>query len=167
MLTLITGGARSGKSTFAQSLCQDCRSVTYVATATASDDEMGTRIAHHRAGRPAVWQTIEEPIELPGAIIDGLSRTETVLVDCITLWLSNLVFAKQSQTYILEKVDELIEATRRGAVIAVTNEVGSGIVPESALGRSFRDLQGFANQRLAKTANSVYLVACGLPLKLK
>jgi adenosylcobinamide kinase / adenosylcobinamide-phosphate guanylyltransferase len=182
MLTLILGGARSGKSRYAQSLCHSSAQVVYIATARAdeqaSDQEMRERIARHRADRPAGWQTVEEPLDLPRAI--RAAPVEAILlIDCITLWISNLMwelktYAAQEEE-ILARIDDLIASTRQraesaliaGEVIVVSNEVGSGLVPEHQLGRAFRDLQGFANQRLAQAADRVILVVAGLPLLLK
>jgi adenosylcobinamide kinase/adenosylcobinamide-phosphate guanylyltransferase len=184
MLTLILGGARSGKSRYAQSLCQSSARVVYIATAHAdeheSDQEMRERIARHRAVRPADWQTLEEPLDLPRAV--RAAPVEAILlIDCITLWISNLMWELRGQTYatqeeeVLARIDDLVASTRQraesalaaGEVIVVSNEVGSGLVPEHQLGRAFRDLQGFANQRLAQAADRVILVVAGLPLVLK
>jgi adenosylcobinamide kinase/adenosylcobinamide-phosphate guanylyltransferase len=173
MLTLILGGARSGKSRYAQDLCKDCSNVVYVATAQAGDDpEMESRIARHRSSRPAEWKTVEEPTELSRRISEAEPDT-TVLVDCITIWISNLSWDHRSLTpearenLVLERTMEFAVATRRRNVIAVTNEVGCGIVPDSPVGREFRDLQGLANQLLAREANTVILMVAGLPLTLK
>jgi adenosylcobinamide kinase / adenosylcobinamide-phosphate guanylyltransferase len=184
MLTLILGGARSGKSRYAQSLCHSPAQVVYIATARtdeqASDQEMRERIARHRADRPADWQTVEEPLDLPRAV--RAAPVEAILlIDCITLWISNLMWELRGQTYatqegeVLARIDDLVYSTRQraesalatGEVIVVSNEVGSGLVPEHQLGRAFRDLQGFANQRLAQAADRVIFVVAGLPLLLK
>jgi adenosylcobinamide kinase/adenosylcobinamide-phosphate guanylyltransferase len=173
MLTLITGGARSGKSTFAQSLCATDARVVYIATASADDDEMRQRILLHRESRPGFWLTIEEPVAVPAAVAKHSASVDFVVVDCLTVWLSNLLYewrvyemaAVQQKT--MQQADELITASRTGKVIAVTNEVGSGIVPESPLARRFRDLQGFMNQRIARAADNVYLVVSGIPLPVK
>lgn len=172
MLTLITGGARSGKSTFAQSLCENAASVLYVATATESDAEMRARIQRHRGDRPAHWRTVEEATAVPEVILNS-EPSQLVLVDCITLWLTNLLQLWRNQTdtaveqHAFEAADFFIAASVERQVIAVTNEVGSGIVPVTPLGRLFRDMQGFINQRLARAADSVYLIAAGIPLRLK
>ncbi|HKX29620.1 MAG TPA: bifunctional adenosylcobinamide kinase/adenosylcobinamide-phosphate guanylyltransferase [Blastocatellia bacterium] len=178
MLTLILGGARSGKSRYAQSLCQGSAPVIYLATAsvgeTASDHEMRERIARHRADRPAHWQTLEEPLDLPRAVREAPVEA-ALLIDCVTLWLSNLMWEFRAETVagqesrILARVDDLIDAAggRAGEILAVSNEVGSGLVPEHPVGRGFRDLQGFANQRLAQAADRVILIVAGLPLNLK
>jgi len=184
MLTLILGGARSGKSRYAQSLCHSSAQVIYIATARAdegtSDQEMRERIARHRADRPAGWQTLEEPLDLPRAV--RAAPVEAILlIDCITLWISNMMWELKGQTFaaqeeeILARIDDLVASTRQraesassvGEVILVSNEVGGGLVPEHQLGRAFRDLQGFANQRLAQSADRVILIVAGLPLFLK
>jgi adenosylcobinamide kinase/adenosylcobinamide-phosphate guanylyltransferase len=173
MLTLIIGGARSGKSTFAESFCGAASRVVYVATATSSDDEMRERIDHHRAARQASWQTVEEPLGIAFAAHQHISQTDFVLVDCLTIWLSNFMYslrqapADHVQRKVREEAAGLAEAARRGHLVAVTNEVGCGIVPETALARQFRDLQGFLNQWLALHADSVYLLTAGIPLRIK
>ncbi len=173
MLTLITGGARSGKSSFAQSLCNGAESVVYIATATAIDEEMQARIARHRADRPVSWHTVEEPLAVPEAIVRHSVQAAIVLVDCITLWVSNLLYQSRAddpevqQRDLLGAVNSFRQCTERANVVAVTNEVGCGLVPETPLGRLFRDLHGLANQRLASAAHSVYLLTAGIPLRIK
>jgi len=187
MLTLVLGGARSGKSRYAQSLCDSSYGVIYIATARAeegaSDNEMRERIARHRADRPAEWQTIEEPLELSRAVREAPIEA-TLLIDCATIWISNLMWeykeesATEQSRLILTEVDSLIDAVRQraknptgmgtaGEVIIVSNEVGGGLVPEHPVARAFRDLQGFANQRLAQAADNVVYIVAGLPLRLK
>jgi len=174
-ITLITGGVRSGKSRFAEQLALSHGGpLCYLATAQALDDEMDERIARHRARRGANWQTIEEPLTLPQTLarLDGSYRA--ILVDCVTLWLTNLLLTRDLDQIDLE--DRLLGDLHRLAttlrsmttpVILVTNEVGMGIVPEHRLGRLFRDLAGQANQILAASCDEVYALICGLPLKLK
>ncbi len=184
MMTLVLGGARSGKSRYAQSLCASSSSVTYVATARAEDgegdQEMRERIARHRADRPAEWQTVEEPLYLSRAIREAPIEA-TLLIDCATIWISNLMWefreesAAQQNRLIFVAIDQLIDDVRwraenseiAGEVIIVSNEVGGGLVPEHPVARAFRDLQGFANQRLAQAADNVVFVIAGLPLRLK
>lgn len=184
MLTLILGGARSGKSRYAQSLCDRSSQVIYIATARAdevdSDHEMRERIARHRADRPASWRTVEEPLDLPRAVREAPIEA-VLLIDCVTLWISNLMWEHRGQTMaaqenqILAQVDDLILASRRraedagvaGEIIIVSNEVGGGLTPEHPVGRAFRDLQGFANQRVAQAADKVIFIVAGLPLPLK
>lgn len=174
MLTLIIGGARSGKSRFAQALCKDARNVIFIATASAesADEEMCARISRHRADRPHDWITIEEPLYLDRVVREA-PPDATLLIDCITLWMSNLMwehktFAEDERAnIILKQVVEFTEAAQERQVIVVSNEVGSGIVPDNNVGRAFRDLQGFVNQSLARVAQRVVLVVAGLPLVLK
>jgi adenosylcobinamide kinase/adenosylcobinamide-phosphate guanylyltransferase len=171
MLTLITGGARSGKSSFAQTLCDGAEPVTYIATARPEDEEMTERIARHRESRPASWTTLEVSIGLPEAV--ETSRSRIVLVDCVTVWLSNLLFEWQGQTHaevegrMRAAVSRLAAVSQGRHLVAVSNEVGFGIVPETPVGRQFRDLQGFVNQQLAQAAATVYLVVSGIPLRIK
>jgi adenosylcobinamide kinase / adenosylcobinamide-phosphate guanylyltransferase len=164
-LTFVLGGARSGKSRYAESLITALPPPwIYVATAEAGDEEMAARIKSHRERRGAGWRTIEEPRELAKAI--AACGDAPVLVDCLTLWLSNLMLAEaniEEETAQLEKT--LVAA--KGPVVLVANEVGSGIVPSHPLGRHFRDLQGVLNQRIAARAERVILMVAGLPLVVK
>lgn len=166
---LITGGARSGKSRFAEGLAKGFRRVVYLATAEALDDEMSQRIARHRSGRPASWRTIEEPIRVSEAIEACRDGTEVVLLDCVTLWISNLIGSKLSDEAVLGRVGALAEVVGSApcTVLAVTNEVGLGIVPANPMARRFRDLAGQANQMLAQSMDRVYFLAAGCPLRLK
>jgi adenosylcobinamide kinase/adenosylcobinamide-phosphate guanylyltransferase len=173
MLTLVLGGARSGKSRYAQTLIGD-RAAIYVATARRTRDrEMSRRIERHRMDRPASWITVEEPELVPKVVQYVEPSNAPVLVECVTLWLSNL-FERESHTpaprqqdILMGAVRELADACRMREVVAVSNEVGGGIVPTTRVGRRFRDLQGWANQILAAEAHSVVLVVAGLPLALK
>ena len=173
MLTLVLGGARSGKSQYAQSLVAP-RLAIYVATARRnSDREMRGRIERHRGDRPCEWITIEEAEAVPSIVRAAEPLDAPVIVECVTLWLSNL-FQRESHTpprrqqdILLAAVRDLAEASRARDVIAVSNEVGSGIVPPTRVGRRFRDLQGWANQVLAAEAAVVTLVVAGVPLALK
>jgi adenosylcobinamide kinase/adenosylcobinamide-phosphate guanylyltransferase len=167
-IILVGGGARSGKSRFALTYAEQIgvRRV-FVATAQALDDEMAQRIARHRGERQANWVTIEEPLALP----ETLARVEAdvVLVDCLTLWLANLLLHGDTVADVEAAVGRLAEAAsaRRGHVVIVTNEVGMGIVPEHALGRLFRDVAGRAHQRLAASADEVYMAMLGLVVRLR
>lgn len=169
-LILVLGGARAGKSTFALRLAKEYAgegSVTFIATAQALDDEMAQRIARHREERPAHWSTIEEPYQLDEALIKA-SNSDVALVDCLTLFLSNWLLRSDERT--LQEVTERFLATVRSqtqTVICVSNEVGLGLVPETPLGRTFRDLLGRVNQQFAEAADEVYLLVAGLPLRLK
>ncbi|OYU47741.1 MAG: bifunctional adenosylcobinamide kinase/adenosylcobinamide-phosphate guanylyltransferase [Rhizobiales bacterium PAR1] len=166
--TLVLGGARSGKSAFAERLAVESGfERLYLATATPFDDEMAARIARHRADRvEAGWQTLEEPLEIADIIRREATSTRVILLDCLTLWLNNLMFAGRD---VAAEQAALLEALReaRGPVILVSNEVGLGLVPETPLGRDFRDAQGRLNQAVAALVPSVVFVAAGLPLTLK
>ena len=173
MLTLILGGARSGKSRFAESLIGARRAI-YIATARRDDDsEMDERIARHRRDRDRSWTTIEEPEDVPAAVREATPLEAPVLVDCATVWLSNL-FARESHNpapqqddVVLNAARDLAAASRTREVIAVSNEIGAGGVPMTRVGRRFRDLHGWANQILAAEAADVVLVVAGLPLVIK
>jgi adenosylcobinamide kinase / adenosylcobinamide-phosphate guanylyltransferase len=167
---VIGGGVRSGKSAFAVATARRLgMRRAFVATAQAFDDEMRERIARHVEERADLFTTIEEPVALPArlASIEG-EGFDVVLVDCLTLWLSNLLLGGTPESRALAEVDALAEvlARRRFTSILVTNEVGMGIVPESALGRAFRDLAGRAHQRLARVADEIHIAALGLVLRL-
>jgi len=210
-IILVTGGARSGKSAFAQELAMQreslrpARQVVYLATALAGDAEMRRRIELHRRSRPARWLTMEEPWDLAAAFAAIPPQSSVLLVDCLTVWLSNMLMRRwqagegaaaeeaifswdvvgtgeherddsafKAKEAVLEdevysQVDRFLELARQGSYTAifVANEVGWGIVPEYYLGRLFRDLAGMVNQRVAARATLVYLVAAGIPLKLK
>ena len=165
-LTLVIGGARSGKSRYAESLIAKMPSPwTYVATAEALDAEMTQRVAEHRARRGEEWQTLEAPRDLPGALA-ALPANAVVLVDCLTLWLSNLLLAGADIGAETARLDGAL-GKMSGHVVLVANEVGWGIVPDNALARRFRDLQGRLNQHIAARADRVMLVVAGLPLVVK
>ncbi len=164
-ITLVLGGARSGKSRYAEGLIAALPPPwAYVATAEAGDDEMAARIAAHRARRDAAWRTIEAPRDLAAALA-ACERMPT-LVDCLTLWLSNLMLAEADIDAEVGRLEEALAAAA-APVVLVANEVGSGIVPEHPLGRRFRDVQGLVNQRLAARAERVVLMVAGLPLAVK
>jgi adenosylcobinamide kinase/adenosylcobinamide-phosphate guanylyltransferase len=165
-LTLVLGGARSGKSRYAESLITaQAPPWIYVATAQAGDDEMARRIAAHRARRNAGWQTIEAPHDLAGAL-ETASAHARLLVDCMTLWLTNRMLAEADLDAEIGRLEEAL-LRRAGMAVLVSNEVGYGIVPDNALARRFRDAQGRLNQRLAASADRVVLVVAGLPLAVK
>ncbi|MGF1506213.1 MAG: bifunctional adenosylcobinamide kinase/adenosylcobinamide-phosphate guanylyltransferase [Anaerolineae bacterium] len=175
-LIFVLGGARSGKSSYAeQRAAEHGGDVLFVATAEALDDEMAGRIARHRADRPSDWFTLETPYAVGLAVLDH-PPTPVVLVDCITLLASNIVLTlPESATQpaanaaVLAETDELLDAfeKRGGTWIVISNEVGMGIVPPSRLGRLYRDALGKANQRIAQTADEVVLMVAGLPWHLK
>ena len=163
-LTLVLGGARSGKSRYAEGLIADLAPPwTYIATAQAWDDEMRERVALHRARRDHQWRTVEEPIELPRALA---ATKGPVLVDCLTLWLTNLMLGKHDLAGAFAALEAAL-AEAAGPVVLVSNEVGLGIVPDNALARAFRDEQGRLNQRIAALAGHVVFMAAGLPMVLK
>lgn len=171
----ITGGARSGKSTFAERRAEAFGGeLCYLATAQPLDSEMDERVRRHRERRGAQWATIEEPIYLSQALARCDGQYQAILVDCVTLWLSNLLLkyedaAENSEERISEDLQRL-KTTLHGMVtpvILVSNEVGMGIVPENALARMFRDIAGTANQAVAVVADEVHVVISGIPLKLK
>jgi adenosylcobinamide kinase/adenosylcobinamide-phosphate guanylyltransferase len=164
-ITLVLGGARSGKSRYAEGLMTALPPPwIYVATAQAGDEEMAARIAVHRARRGPPWKTVEAPCELAEAIV--LSQPLPVLVDCLTLWLSNIMLAEADVGAEVARLERALEAAS-APVVLVANEVGSGIVPDHPLGRKFRDLQGMLNQRIAARADHVALMVAGLPLVVK
>jgi adenosylcobinamide kinase/adenosylcobinamide-phosphate guanylyltransferase len=164
--TLVLGGARSGKSRYAEQEVMSSRPPwIYVATAESFDDEMATRIAEHKSRRSLDWQTIDAPLDLAGALA-ALPRSATVLVDCLTLWLSNLMLAGRDIETEIRRLEEAMLA-HTAPLVLVSNEVGSGIVPDNALARRFRDFQGLLNQRVAARADRVVLVVAGLPMIVK
>lgn len=169
MLELVLGGARSGKSRIAEqralaSGLERC----YIATAQAGDAEMAQRIARHRADRGQHWSTVEEPIHLARALREQADASRCVLVDCLTLWLTNLLLTEDAELFAREREQFLITLTQaRGHIILVSNEVGHGIVPMNALSRRFVDESGWLHQELAQRCDSVLWVVAGLPQALK
>jgi adenosylcobinamide kinase / adenosylcobinamide-phosphate guanylyltransferase len=168
--TLVLGGARSGKSAFAERLVADSGLARiYLATATADDEEMKARIAHHRAQRgqrDQGWTTIEEPLALVDALTRETTHGRAVLVDCLTLWLSNLMLAGRDPEIEARRLTRFLGVARY-PVVFVSNEVGLGLVPETPLGRRFRDAAGRLNQEVASLADRVVFIVAGLPLVLK
>lgn len=164
---LVLGGARSGKSRFAEDRLEDARlPKLYLATATAGDAEMAERIAHHRASRGTGWRVVEEPLDLVEALQRHATSDVAVLVDCLTLWLSNLMHAGRDPHHEAERLVDWLRVAP-GPLVLVSNEVGLGLVPDTPLGRRFRDAQGRLNQQLAAVVAEVVFVAAGLPLWLK
>lgn len=166
--TLILGGARSGKSSLAESLAKTSEQVTYIATATAFDTEMTKRITLHQQQRPKDWHLLECPLLLCEALSQLSGSGQTVLVDCLTLWLNNQLYHQPEQDFALAR-QQLADAVRQfeGKLILVSNEVGMGLVPMGELNRLFVDQQGWLNQQLAQVCDEVIFVAAGLPLYLK
>ncbi|MBI3445101.1 MAG: bifunctional adenosylcobinamide kinase/adenosylcobinamide-phosphate guanylyltransferase [Magnetospirillum sp.] len=163
--TLVLGGARSGKSAYAESLFGGA-SALYLATGQALDGEMAERIDHHRRRRGLGWSTLEEPLDLADSLDNVLRPDRPVLVDCLTMWISNLMHAGRDLDRALDHLCQVL-AEPAGPVVLVSNEVGMGLVPDTSLGRQFRDHQGRVNQRVAQIARRVVFVAAGLPLVLK
>lgn len=178
-IILVTGGARSGKSAFAEQLTAKGKKVAYLATAQIFDEEMRFRVQRHQKRRPADWQTYEAPTQAEQAIREAAKGHDTILFDCITLYLSNYLcsFASLPQEEVLyqgskELITKLLAAAKEAkangtTTIFVTNEVGAGIVPENQLARFYRDLSGLANQQIAAAADSVYFVVSGIPVDIK
>jgi adenosylcobinamide kinase/adenosylcobinamide-phosphate guanylyltransferase len=165
--TLVLGGARSGKSAFAEKLIGDSGLARiYLATATAGDDEMSARIRQHKSRRGDGWTTIEEPLALVDALTRESAHGRAVLVDCLTLWLSNLMFAGRDPEIEARRLTRFLGVARY-PIVFVSNEVGMGLVPETPLGRDFRDAQGRLNQIVAAAVPQVAFIAAGLPLWLK
>ncbi|HEY5226239.1 MAG TPA: bifunctional adenosylcobinamide kinase/adenosylcobinamide-phosphate guanylyltransferase [Methylovirgula sp.] len=164
---LVVGGARSGKSRYAQKLAEASgKTPVLIATASAGDAEMAERIEKHRAERSAHWRVVEEEIDLTGALAREAAADRVIVVDCLTLWLSNLMCAAKDTETAAERLAARL-AHIEGPVIFVSNEVGLGIVPDTRLGRAFRDAQGRLNQLLGAACDAVVFVAAGLPLQLK
>lgn len=166
-VVLVLGGVRSGKSRYAQELAARGKHVAFIATAEAGDDEMRQRIARHRDERPAAWATFEAPLALEDALLEAGKNCDTILVDCLTLWTANLMQRQGEE--VLSHADRLANTLRAlpASVILVSNEVGSGIVPDNELGRAYRDLLGAVNQRVAAAADEVILLVAGCPLVIK
>jgi adenosylcobinamide kinase/adenosylcobinamide-phosphate guanylyltransferase len=176
-LIFILGGARSGKSRFAQQLAQRLggEDVLFVATAAASDSEMEARIARHRADRPRGWQTLEAPTDLAARLADRAAAPRVILIDCLTLLISNVLLAVGE--YDADRAERKVEAeigalldlcsNREGTVLLVSNEVGEGVVPAYPLGRLFRDVQGKVNQMVAARSDCTYLMVAGLAVEMK
>jgi len=165
-LTFLLGGARSGKSAHAEKLVTALPAPwAYIATAQAYDDEMAERIALHRARRGEGWRTVDAPLDLAGAL-RAVPDGQPVLVDCLTLWLSNHMLAEHDVEALTSELSDVLAAPR-GPWFAVSNEVGMGIVPDNALGRRFRDAQGRLNQRIAERADRVLFMVAGLPMQVK
>jgi adenosylcobinamide kinase/adenosylcobinamide-phosphate guanylyltransferase len=171
-IVFITGGARSGKSSFALSEAGKIKGrKAYIATAQALDEEMKERIAKHKEERSADWETFEEPFKVSEILSDVCSKYSIIVLDCLTLWLSNLICGNMDCG---KAVDDLVSVlnnskleTHNSKLVIVSNEVGMGIVPENELARRFRDMAGFLNQKIAEIADEAYLVTAGIPIKIK
>jgi len=168
-VVLITGAARSGKSRHAEWRAKQIGGrLLYVATAEANDEEMAHRIKEHRRHRGKEWLTVEEPVQLTNALLNNRGRVDCAVVDCLTLWISNLLLLRDEE-YAAEKVEQLIEKLPQlnFDIIFVTNEVGWAVVPDNPLARKFRDLSGTINQRVAHAADEVILMVAGIPMIVK
>jgi adenosyl cobinamide kinase/adenosyl cobinamide phosphate guanylyltransferase len=167
--TFVLGGARSGKSRFALENHATTPRVVFVATALAGDAEMAARIEQHRAERPAHWRTVEEPYDLVPCVRDACASADAVIVDCLTLWVSNLMLRGELDEHVFKRTEELaaLLALRPAHVTLVSNEVGLGVHPATDDGRHFRDLLGAVNQRLAAAVDRVVLMVAGVPLTVK
>jgi adenosylcobinamide kinase / adenosylcobinamide-phosphate guanylyltransferase len=169
-ITLVLGGARSGKSRWAQEQAARFSRVTYLATARAGDSEMREKIARHRRERPGTWRTVEAPTALPETIRSESGRADVLLIDCFTLYVANVMHTgKKSEGHNTSRVRELRDAIHSSttSIIAVSNEVGSGVVPAFRSGRVYRDMLGQINQEVAAIADTVVLMVAGLPLPVK
>ncbi|GMA99415.1 bifunctional adenosylcobinamide kinase/adenosylcobinamide-phosphate guanylyltransferase [Pelosinus sp. IPA-1] len=176
-IVLITGGARSGKSLFAeQYAAAQTDKVAYIATAQVYDQEMQTRVTLHRQRRPDTWQTFEAPYDADQILQEAAKQANVILFDCLTLYTSNLLLSPNTPTnpeetyqYIMKQIEKLVISSRasQATVLFVTNEVGMGIVPDNALARQYRDIAGMVNQKMAAHADEVYLVISGLPVEIK
>ncbi len=175
-IIFITGGARSGKSSFALNKTSEIKGQkAYIATAEALDEEMKERIENHKKDRGSAWDTYEEPLHVSNVLSKIDNKYEAVVLDCLTLWLSNVMHqTKEPEEMIKEFVDELMNFKNSllvtyhvSQLFIVSNEVGMGIVPDNALAREFRDLAGSLNQKIAELADEVYLVTAGIPIKIK
>ena len=172
-ITLVLGGARSGKSRFAEQLAAAGTRVCFVATATAGDENMSHRIARHRADRPETWTTIEAPTALAETLRPVVSGFDTIVIDCLTMWASNILLAASdagaAEAAAEAETAALVALMRDGGAhwILVSNEVGLGVVPATTLGRDYRDLLGRVNQRVAAAADRVAFLIAGIPLELR
>jgi len=168
-ITLILGGARSGKSSYALSLAKEYRKVAFIATCQGLDKEMRKRIKLHKESRPKHWETFEEPRDLAKLLDKINSSFDCILIDCLTLLVSNLVLAGDGQEAVIRNIEDLlfVLGKKRARIILVSNEVGLGLVPANKLGRNFRDISGRVNQLVAAKADEVFFTVSGIALKIK
>lgn len=165
---LVLGGARSGKTAFSERLAiRGGTSPAYLATAEALDGEMRDRVASHQAMRGTRFTTVEEPLNVPKALLTIAVNHDVILVDCLTLWISNLLMNNDDVSSAVSELSATLVGLRDTKVVLVSNEVGQGIVPDNAMARTFRDLAGSAHQRLAEVCDDVYFIVAGLPITLK
>jgi adenosylcobinamide kinase/adenosylcobinamide-phosphate guanylyltransferase len=170
-LTFVIGGCRSGKSAYA---LQTAEKITgdrkmFIATCLPQDDEMARRVAQHQKERSRIWTTVEEPLHLPEAILENSPQADVILIDCLTLWVSNLLMKTGNEKQIEESITRFIDTLGKAPIpiVLVSNEVGTGIVPENKLARQYRDLIGSVNQAVAKTAGKVVWMVAGIPVTVK
>ena len=170
-IIFVTGGCRSGKSSHALALAEqyDERDKYFFATCVPRDDEMNLRVKRHQQERGTDWKTVEIPLQIPEAIEEKSRKAGVILVDCLTLWVSNLLMENEARQYVFTNVDRLIHSLENAEcrIILVSNEVGSGIVPENKLARLYRDIAGMTNQRIAACADRVVLCVSGIPVVIK
>jgi adenosylcobinamide kinase/adenosylcobinamide-phosphate guanylyltransferase len=170
-IVFVTGGCRSGKSTYAMQAAEKipAEQKIYIATCVPRDDEMKRRVARHQKERSQDWVTVDAPLELPKAILQNSRRANVILVDCLTLWMSNLLIETGDENKIEKTISQLIDAIEKAEcpIILVSNEVGSGIVPQNRLARQFRDMAGWLNQAVARCANKVVWMVAGIPVTVK
>ena len=169
-IVLVVGGVRSGKSRYAQQLATSGKRVAFIATAEARDEDMAQRIARHKEERPAAWTTIEEPLAIAEALRKCGNQFDTIVIDCLTVWASNLLANEgEAADRIQSRASQFVQVLRQAParVILVSNEVGSGIIPNSEMGRTYRDVLGGINQRVAAAADEVVLLVAGCPLVIK
>jgi len=170
-ITFVIGGCRSGKSTYAMQTAEKmtAEQKIFIATCVPQDDEMKRRVARHQKERSQNWVTVEAPLDLPEAILQNSRRGDVILVDCLTLWVSNLLIETGDEKKIEDTIPQLIEALQKATcpIVLVSNEVGTGIVPENQLARQFRDITGWVNQAVARCANKVVWMVAGIPVTVK
>mgnify|MGYP006299588107 CR=1 FL=1 len=169
--TLVIGGCRSGKSRHALTLAEEIskKNRAFIATCIPLDDEMRYRVSMHQKERSVSWKTVEAPVDVPEAIASNSPVSDVILVDCITLWVSNLLMESEDFETVSHRVEQLTKVLKKAEcpVILVSNEVGTGIVPENRLARKYRDMAGFANQRLAAHIDRVIWMVAGIPVQIK
>ncbi len=168
-IVLVIGGCRSGKSRFAVDYARGYKSKFFVATCEALDEEMKKRVKKHQEDRGPGWTTVEAPLELPDAIARCGAEADVILVDCLTLWISNMILKGKTEEDVMSRTDELLKSIQEidSAVILVSNEVGTGIVPENPMARMFRDVAGMVNQKVAACADKVVWMVAGIPVEVK
>ena len=170
-IVFVIGGCRSGKSTYAMQTAEKvpAEQKIFIATCVPQDDEMKRRVARHQKERSQNWVTVEAPLDLPEAILQNSRRGDVILVDCLTLWVSNLLMETGDEKKIADTTSRLIDALEKATcpIVLVSNEVGTGIVPENKLARQFRDISGWVNQAVARCANKVVWMVAGIPVTVK